>query len=193
MNSEQRLQMHLAAVFCNNFTNHLIALAKFYCEQEGRDFNLLSPLIRETFQRLDRFAPKPCKRARRSATTRKPWRCTNPCWLTTRPWPRYIRSCRKAFTSSINDWRSPYLQIFLRTGPRPANAELTVMNVLEHFSRIRTFVFDVDGVLTDGTVQLLPGGELSRKMSIRDGYALQLAVKKAIASRLYPAAGRKAW
>lgn len=52
------------------------------------------------------------------------------------------------------------------------------MNVLEYFSRIRTFVFDVDGVLTDGTVQLLPGGELSRKMSIRDGYALQLAVKK---------------
>lgn len=52
------------------------------------------------------------------------------------------------------------------------------MNVLELFTRIRTFVFDVDGVLTDGTVQLLPNGEQSRKMSIRDGYALQLAVKK---------------
>lgn len=52
------------------------------------------------------------------------------------------------------------------------------MNVLEQFRHIRTFVFDVDGVLTDGTVQLLPNGEQSRKMSIRDGYALQLAVKK---------------
>lgn len=58
MNSEQRLQMHLAAVFCNNFTNHLIALAKFYCEQEGRDFSLLGPIIRETFQRLDKFPPE---------------------------------------------------------------------------------------------------------------------------------------
>lgn len=58
MNSEQRLQMHLAAVFCNNFTNHLIALAKFYCGQEGRDFSLLAPLIRETFQRLDKFPPE---------------------------------------------------------------------------------------------------------------------------------------
>ncbi|WP_341837649.1 DUF2520 domain-containing protein [Chitinophaga pollutisoli] len=58
MNSEQRLQMHLAAVFCNNFTNHLIALAKFYCEQEGRDFSLLAPIIRETFQRLDKFPPE---------------------------------------------------------------------------------------------------------------------------------------
>lgn len=51
------------------------------------------------------------------------------------------------------------------------------MNVLEQFRHIRAFIFDVDGVLTDGTVQLLPGGEQSRKMNIRDGYALQLAVK----------------
>lgn len=58
MNSAQRLQMHLAAVFCNNFTNHLIALAKFYCEQEGRDFSLLEPIIKETFQRLDKFPPE---------------------------------------------------------------------------------------------------------------------------------------
>ncbi|MGX5817479.1 KdsC family phosphatase [Chitinophaga lutea] len=51
-------------------------------------------------------------------------------------------------------------------------------NILEKFGPIRTFIFDVDGVLTDGTVLLLPGGEQSRKMSIRDGYALQLAVKQ---------------
>ncbi len=43
---------------------------------------------------------------------------------------------------------------------------------------ITTFVFDVDGVLTDGTVVLLPGGEQARKMNIKDGYALQLAIKK---------------
>ncbi len=53
-----------------------------------------------------------------------------------------------------------------------------MINVLEKFTYIRTFVFDVDGVLTDGTVLLLPNGEQSRKMSIRDGYALQLAVKQ---------------
>lgn len=52
------------------------------------------------------------------------------------------------------------------------------MNVLSLFKPITTFVFDVDGVLTDGTVQLLPNGEQSRKMNIKDGYALQLAVKK---------------
>jgi 3-deoxy-D-manno-octulosonate 8-phosphate phosphatase (KDO 8-P phosphatase) len=52
------------------------------------------------------------------------------------------------------------------------------MNILALFKPITTFVFDVDGVLTDGTVQLLPNGEQSRKMSIKDGYALQLAIKK---------------
>lgn len=52
------------------------------------------------------------------------------------------------------------------------------MNILALFKPISTFVFDVDGVLTDGTVQLLPNGEQSRRMNIKDGYALQLAVKK---------------
>ncbi|SFN37223.1 3-deoxy-D-manno-octulosonate 8-phosphate phosphatase (KDO 8-P phosphatase) [Chitinophaga sp. YR627] len=52
------------------------------------------------------------------------------------------------------------------------------MNILALFKPVSTFVFDVDGVLTDGTVQLLPNGEQSRRMNIKDGYALQLAVKK---------------
>lgn len=52
------------------------------------------------------------------------------------------------------------------------------MNILELFKPVKTFVFDVDGVLTDGTLQLLENGGLSRKMHIKDGYALQLAVKK---------------
>ena len=52
------------------------------------------------------------------------------------------------------------------------------MNVLQLFNPITTFVFDVDGVLTDGTLFLFPGGEMVRQMSIKDGYALQLAVKK---------------
>ena len=52
------------------------------------------------------------------------------------------------------------------------------MNVLELFKPINTFVFDVDGVLTDGTLLVLPNGVMSRRMNIKDGYALQLAVKK---------------
>jgi len=51
------------------------------------------------------------------------------------------------------------------------------MNVLEHFQEITTFVFDVDGVLTDGTVLLLENGLQARQMNIKDGLALQMALK----------------
>lgn len=52
------------------------------------------------------------------------------------------------------------------------------MNILEKFKSIKTFVFDVDGVLTDGSLLLLNDGQMARQMNIKDGYALQLAVKK---------------
>lgn len=43
---------------------------------------------------------------------------------------------------------------------------------------ITTFVFDVDGVFTDGTVLITSKGELLRKMSVKDGYALKTALQK---------------
>lgn len=52
------------------------------------------------------------------------------------------------------------------------------MTLLELFKSVTTFVFDVDGVLTDGSLTLLPEGVMARKMNVKDGYALQLAVKK---------------
>lgn len=52
------------------------------------------------------------------------------------------------------------------------------MTLLQQFRQITTFIFDVDGVLTDGCVWLLDDGQQMRRMHIRDGYALQLAIKK---------------
>ncbi|MEZ5195026.1 MAG: HAD-IIIA family hydrolase [Bacteroidales bacterium] len=43
--------------------------------------------------------------------------------------------------------------------------------------QINTFIFDYDGVLTDGTVILQADGEALRTANVKDGYALQLAVK----------------
>lgn len=42
---------------------------------------------------------------------------------------------------------------------------------------ITTFIFDVDGVLTDGSVFVTEDGVQSRAFNIKDGYAIQLAVK----------------
>lgn len=50
-------------------------------------------------------------------------------------------------------------------------------NTSELFKKITTFIFDVDGVLTDGTVLIMENGQQARRMNIKDGYALQLAIK----------------
>ncbi|VAV84556.1 3-deoxy-D-manno-octulosonate 8-phosphate phosphatase [hydrothermal vent metagenome] len=47
----------------------------------------------------------------------------------------------------------------------------------ELMPQITTFIFDVDGVLTDGTVTVFSNGELVRKMNVKDGYALKTAVE----------------
>lgn len=53
----QRFRLHVTAVFCNNFTNHLVTRAQQFCIHEGLDFELLQPLLRETFFRLERHEP----------------------------------------------------------------------------------------------------------------------------------------
>lgn len=44
---------------------------------------------------------------------------------------------------------------------------------LKKFRTVKTFVFDVDGVLTRGDLLVMNSGELLRTMNIRDGYALR--------------------
>lgn len=51
-------------------------------------------------------------------------------------------------------------------------------NFKESLRNVKAFVFDVDGVFTDGTVFLDPGGEMVRSMNIKDGYAVQYCIKK---------------
>jgi len=48
---------------------------------------------------------------------------------------------------------------------------------LNKLKDITTFIFDVDGVLTDGSVYVMDNGEQFRQFNIKDGYAIQLAVK----------------
>ena len=47
----------------------------------------------------------------------------------------------------------------------------------ELMNNITTFVLDVDGVLTDGTIHVSPTGEMLRNMNIRDGYAMKAALE----------------
>lgn len=57
VSSEQRLALHLAAVYANNFTNHLLFKASQLCEANNLSFSLLKPLISETVDKLDALSP----------------------------------------------------------------------------------------------------------------------------------------
>ena len=51
-------------------------------------------------------------------------------------------------------------------------------NYREKLHRISTFIFDFDGVLSDGKIWVLPDGEQMRATNVKDGYAMQYALRK---------------
>jgi predicted short-subunit dehydrogenase-like oxidoreductase (DUF2520 family) len=53
-----RKHLHLAAVFANNFTNHLLYQSERYCLENNVSFDLLKPLIRETLEKALELGPK---------------------------------------------------------------------------------------------------------------------------------------
>jgi len=55
---------------------------------------------------------------------------------------------------------------------------MEIRNYKELLKKITTIFLDVDGVLTDGTVIVAEDGEQLRNVNVKDGYVLQLAVKK---------------
>jgi 3-deoxy-D-manno-octulosonate 8-phosphate phosphatase (KDO 8-P phosphatase) len=51
------------------------------------------------------------------------------------------------------------------------------MNILSRFAKVKSFVFDMDGVLTDGGLLIQSESTWVRRMDIKDGYALNLAAR----------------
>ena len=51
------------------------------------------------------------------------------------------------------------------------------LNYKVNLRQVKLFVFDVDGVMTDGLVQLDAAGEMVRTTHVSDGLAMKLAIK----------------
>lgn len=58
IDSNQRKAVHLAAVFANNFANHMYALGEEVCKEHAIPFDILKPLILETAEKTEYLAPK---------------------------------------------------------------------------------------------------------------------------------------
>jgi predicted short-subunit dehydrogenase-like oxidoreductase (DUF2520 family) len=57
IDSQKRATLHLAAVFVNNFVNHLYTIGYDLLEQESLSFDLLKPLINETANKINSIPP----------------------------------------------------------------------------------------------------------------------------------------
>lgn len=57
IDSKQRQALHVAAVFANNFTNHLYKIGSDICSESGIPFEILKPLILETAEKVLTLAP----------------------------------------------------------------------------------------------------------------------------------------
>ena len=57
ISSEQRKSLHVAAVFVNNFTNHLYQIGKDICDEHLLPFEILKPLIAETASKVQSLSP----------------------------------------------------------------------------------------------------------------------------------------
>jgi len=58
IDSEQRKKLHIAAVFVNNFSNHLYKIANDICDKNDIPFEILYPLIEETTKKVQSISPK---------------------------------------------------------------------------------------------------------------------------------------
>ncbi|MEO1485100.1 MAG: DUF2520 domain-containing protein [Bacteroidota bacterium] len=56
--SRKREKLHVAAVFANNFANHLFAVSETICAEAAVSFDLLKPLIYETAHKLEKLSPE---------------------------------------------------------------------------------------------------------------------------------------
>ena len=166
--SDSRIYLHLAAVFASNFANHMYAIASDIVRNADLPFEILNPLIRETADKAVKFGPAesqtgPAVRNDQIIIKKH---------LDLLSFSPQLNSIYRQLTGSI--------QAMAKVKPADScSKKYDLMgNFKEDLSRVKAFAFDVDGVFTDGSMVLSPEGELLRTMNIKDGFIIQLAVRK---------------
>ena len=157
INEGQRKKLHLAAVFSSNFSNALYGIGYDLLEQDGIDPKALLPLLHNTLDKLQ---------------TLHPWQSqTGPA----------RRSDTEVMKSHINLLKSTELQDIYRLLSQYIQKKTNPNNMEKYkdkLQKITTFIFDFDGVLSDGKILIMPDGDQLRSTNVKDGYAIQYALRK---------------
>lgn len=160
LDSPSRRHLHLAAVFACNFPNHCYAIAARILEEAGIAPEVLQPLIAETARKVQDLAPIAAQ--------------TGPAVR----FDRDVMDRHLALLSHHPAEREIYrlLSQNIHTYATAASSSNNMINY--DLTKIKALAFDVDGVLSTNNVILLGDGrQPHRTANIKDGYALQLAVK----------------
>jgi YrbI family 3-deoxy-D-manno-octulosonate 8-phosphate phosphatase len=168
VSSGDREFLHLAAVFACNFSNHMYVLASEIAERAVLPFEMFHSLIRETAEKAVRSGPLTSQTGP-AVRNDKIIIKKHLNWLSFSP---ELRSIYEKLTESI----------CIKAGV-PAGSNNSLLNkkmgfFKEELTRVKAFVFDVDGVFSEGILLIDSEGDLIRSMNVKDGYAMQLAARK---------------
>ena len=157
INEEQRKRMHMAAVFASNFTNAMYGTGFDLLEQEGIDPKMLLPLLQNTLDKLKTLHPWQSQTGPARRDDKKVMRS-------------HLKALKKSELVEVYKLLSNYIQ--------KRTTAIKMENFNEKLQKITTFIFDFDGVLSDGKILILPDGDQLRSTNAKDGYAIQYALRK---------------
>ena len=166
LDSEERKLLHLSAVFACNFANHCYSMAEEILSKINLDYSILLPLIQETTAKLQELSPR---KAQTGPAVRNDQNVIQHHLDLLADEPA-LQTIYEQLSKNIHRYASPDSLI---------NAPTSMINY--DLTKIKALAFDVDGVLSDNNVLLLSDGKNPhRTANIKDGYALQLAVKSGL-------------
>jgi 3-deoxy-D-manno-octulosonate 8-phosphate phosphatase (KDO 8-P phosphatase) len=159
LDSEKRKYLHLSAVFACNFTNHCICMCEKIAKEAGIDSELFNTLIKETFDKLSYISANEAQ--------------TGPA----RRWDQNTISLHlQMLTKYPNEQRIYKIMSENIYKYSKSKNEQDMINY--DLKKIKAIALDVDGVLSANNVLLIGDGRAPhRTANIKDGYAIQLAVK----------------
>lgn len=158
INERQRTALHTAAVFANNFPNALYGISFGILQDAGIEKDTLIPLMQMTLDKVRTMTPEEAQTGpAQRGDTRVIEKQMNSIA------DKNVRKIYKACTERIEN---------------QAKKSKQMDNYRQKLKHITTFIFDFDGVLSNGSIWVTPDGDQLRATDSKDGYALQYALKK---------------
>ena len=157
INEEQRKRLHLAAVFASNFSNAMYGIGYDLLEKEGIEPKVMHPLLQNTLDKLQTLSPWQSQTGPARRGDKEVMR-------------KHLKALKKSELQKVYKLLSDYIQ--------KRTTLIKMDNFNEKLQKITTFIFDFDGVLSDGKILILPDGDQLRSTNAKDGYAIQYALRK---------------